>query len=317
MAADGRDRVLFGDTAPQVRSAFAQSLPTPQAFPELWFEIPLAGAAWCDFHALTARDGLELDEALVGAMGEASHAAFAWFAAQGESVRQLALSWDTGSRNAIEPALQLLLNYPASEVTCDFLATVGRADAAESYRSFLGRIPDDWFACYTGVFPARPGSGVRVECIPSGELQERYAKDPTALEKHLQCLGMRDAARAIASQCAQLAGLPFHLEFQFDVNEDGQPGCMFGASVRFAHPTSADGYVAFDVNGAAGQLMRQLEARGLADSRWRLLGGLAFAKRVTHDGESCVLYSYPAFVKVRLRNGVPFDAKAYVIAGVE
>ncbi|MDO4532133.1 MAG: hypothetical protein Q4C36_00260 [Coriobacteriia bacterium] len=63
--------------------------------------------------------------------------------------------------------------------------------------------------------------------------------------------------------------------------------------------------------------MTQVEAWGLADSRWRLLPECSFAKSVSFGGERALLYCYPAFVKLRWRAGVPLDAKAYLIAGVQ
>ena len=70
------------------------------------------------------------------------------------------------------------------------------------------------------------------------------------------------------------------------------------------------------MNGAAGELMSQVEAWGLADERWKLLADTAFAMRVKAADESALLYCYPAFLKLRWRDGEPLDAKAYLIAGI-
>ena len=63
--------------------------------------------------------------------------------------------------------------------------------------------------------------------------------------------------------------------------------------------------------------MRQAMAWGLVDERWHLLADTAFAKRLTYGSESALLYCFPAFLKLRWRDGEPLDAKAYLIAGIQ
>ena len=57
-ARNGRDKVLFGGCHPLSQEAFERSLAC-DAFPEIWFELPLAGEPWFDLHALTARADLK------------------------------------------------------------------------------------------------------------------------------------------------------------------------------------------------------------------------------------------------------------------
>ena len=310
----GREAALFGTCGPAAQEAFEHSMPT-DAFPELWFEIPLAGKPWMDFHALTARDDLDSAKPFTPETTGGNPDAFAWFAAQQNKVRQLALSWDTSSGSASNPAVQLLVSSPAPITTCEFLKTVGRSDAVPAYRAFFDRLPKDWFACYTGVFPQRPGHNLRVECIPSAELQQAYAHDANLLQEHLRQVGLSELGETIAPRCQTLANTPFQLEFQFDVDEDGFAGPTFGASVRFSRPSESP-EKAYNPNGAAGELMRKLVSWGLVDERWQLLADTMFAKRFTLQNESAILYCFPTFVKLRWREGVPLDAKAYLIAGV-
>ena len=70
-------------------------------------------------------------------------------------------------------------------------------------------------------------------------------------------------------------------------------------------------------DGPAGEFMREVEAWGLADGRWRKLAETTFAKCVSRGDESRTLFCYPAFIKLRWRAGEPVDAKAYIIAGVQ
>ena len=318
-ARDGREKVLFGETAPAAREAFVRSLPS-DAFPELWFELPLLGEPWFDLHALTSVEhlsGQTPPPVFTDACTGGHPRAFAWFAEQGAVVRQLALSWDVGSGDASIAAVQLLLAKDSPETTCEFLEAAGRGDAAPAYRTFWSRLPENWFACYTGVFPERPGHNLRVECIPNRELQMAYAQDEELLARHLSQVGLSGYDDTLLSRCVELARTPFQLEFQFDVDEEGAATSTFSASVRFAMPSEAEHQNAFDPNGAAGELLERVEEWGLADGRWRQLEGAMFAKRISRGDESVFFYCYPAFVKLRWRDGKPFDAKTYIIAGIQ
>ena len=316
IACNGRQEVLFGNGLELSREAFARSL-AAEAFPELWFEIPLLGEPWFDLHALTSRSSLHPGMTFSPERTGGCPEAFEWFAAQQDAVRQLALSWDVSKGDVEHPAVQLLVYKSSLLTTCSFLDAVGRGDAAPAYRTFVRRLPKDWFACYTGVFPGRTEPFLRVECIPSEELQSAYATDPDLLWEHLRQVGVDDLSESVVSGCQDMLGLPFRIEFQFDVTPDGSAGPTFSASARFARPPREDEWEGFDPDGVAGELMSKVQASGLADDRWRLLGQTAVAKRVSQGGASTVLYCYPAFLKVRWREGDPVDAKAYLIAGVQ
>ena len=345
-ARDGREEALFGESAPLACKAFAQSL-AGEEFPELWFEVPLAGEPWFDLHALASREGLSPDDVFTPERTGQNPDAFAWFAAQRDGVRQLALSWDTGRGETEHPAVQLLVYKDCPELTCGFLEAAGRPDAMGAYRSCVNKPPKGWFACYAGVFPQRPGHNLRVECIPSIDLQRAYAKDPALLEAHLRQVGIGELAASadeasgpaaspsssssqaantrmpsalgdtLLPRCQLMAKTPFRLEFQFDVDSNGRAGQTFGASLRFAKPPREGSWEAFLPDGPAGEFMREVEAWGLADGRWRKLAETTFAKRVSHGDESHMLFCYPAFIKLRWRAGEPVDAKAYIIAGAQ
>ena len=96
-ARDGREEALFGGCRQPAREAFQRSL-AGEGFPELWFEIPLAGDPWLDFHALTSHGDVAGTQAAFAGHGGAYASALAWFAAQKPGkVRQLALSYDTSA----------------------------------------------------------------------------------------------------------------------------------------------------------------------------------------------------------------------------
>ena len=155
-----------------------------------------------------------------------------------------------------------------------------------------------------------------MECIPDLRLQESYAKDPEQLRGHLEQIGFRDFGDTLLPRCRLLAATPFRMEFQFDVEEDGSAGPVMGASLRFACPPGRGGWRCFDPDLEAGRLMVMIGEWGLTDSRWRLLGDMMIARRIAYGEESCRMFCFPAFVKLRWCAGVPMDAKAYLMAGV-
>ena len=314
-ASGGREISLFGPRAACAREAFTLSAPGNR-FPELWFEIPLKGAPWFDLHALTARGDLPSGKTPAPDTCAGYPAVFEWFA-DAENVRQLALSWDLNN-GAPAAAVQLLLARQDDRTACDFLRIAGRPEAEPAFRAFRSRMPEDWFACYLGVFPSRPGHHLRVECIPSGSLQKAYAQDPALLAQDLSRIGFAHVTDSLLSFCQMLAAAPLQFELQFDINEDGSAGATLGASVRFGiGETNGTGIEPFRVDGAAGELMKEIVKAGLADDRWPLLEETAFAQRVSFRGDSCLLYCAPVFIKLRWHEGKPFDAKAYLMAGIQ
>ena len=313
-ARGGRDSSLFGTGASLAHEALVRSLASP-SFPEIWFEVPLAGEPWFDLHVLTSREALRPDQVFEGEQTGGYPEVFAWFARQGDYARQLALSYDVSSGRIDAPAVQLLTYKPDTYGVCAFLEAAGRKDAIPSYRAFVERVPDDWFACYTGVFPEREADFVRVECIPSRDLQRRYAENAALLEADLRQAGFGAFGDTVVPRCQTLAKTPFHLEFQFNVLPDGSAGTTLGASVRFSAPARDASEEPFEADGTAGELMAQVEAWGLADDRWRLFPDATFVVSATRNGEGITLFNFPAFLKLRWRDGEPLDAKAYFLGG--
>ena len=315
-AKDGREQTLFGTSQSAAIEAFTHSL-AGASFPEVWFELPLLGEPWLDFHALVTVDDLPSNTKFSPEVTGGHPEVFEWFANTDQRVRQLALSWDTSTGTEADPAVQLLVSTSDPTVTCDFLHAAGRPDAIPSYQAFRERIPKSWFPCYAGVFPQRPGHHLRVECIPDRERQEAYAHDASILEADLIQAGFRDLGSPVAERCHMLAGTPFQFELQFDILSDGSTGSTLGASVRFGFPGDDDGPLVFDVEGAAGKLMHQVETWDLADERWKLLGNTTFVKQIKRKGDNtdAPFFCYPAFLKLRWRDGEPLGAKAYLMAG--
>ncbi len=315
-AKDGRESALFGTCAPVAKEAFCRSL-VGDTFPELWFELPLAGDPWFDLHSLVSHADIAGTNVRYAGHEGRYDDALTWFASCEEGVRQLAMSYDVSSGDIDCPAVQLLVDRRGSDVVGGFLGAVGRPEALDAWRTFCRNMPDSWYACYTGVFPGRVQRAfapfLRMECIVNAAMRHEYVRNGPALAGHLRDVGGFWANDTLVVQCQQLVTSPFPFEFQFDVQEDGSAGPTLGASVRFH---TAD-WMDAGARGSMAQLMDRVSSWGLADDRWRLLADMVYAKRVTLDDKAVSLYCYPAFLKLRWRDGAPLDAKAYLIAGVD
>ena len=312
-ARDGRHITLFGNGENAAREAFLRCL-TGDTFPELWFELPLTGEPWFDFHALTSYETVAGTQARFAGHSGVYADALNWFAAQEpHTVRQLALSYDTSTNDAENPAVQLLMEVFNTPVTLDFLKAAGRPDLVDAYRTFVGNIPTAWYPCYIGVFPQRGQDGkspwLRVECILDEACQDAYACDGDLLRNHLAGVGLEEFDDDIIPGVQMLAQLPFQLEFQFNIDEQGKALPVLSASLRFQSEDFSDQAKREQIVA----LLKQLQDKGLADERWRLIIDTLFVKRVTHKGESVVLSSIPTFVKLRWRKGLAPDAKAYLM----
>lgn len=71
----------------------------------------------------------------------------------------------------------------------------------------------------------------------------------------------------------------------------------------------------FEEGGLAAELLGAVERLELADDRWRRIPDAMISKLVPADGTVLALYCVPTFVKLRMRDGRPLDAKAYLQAG--
>lgn len=313
-AQDGREKALFGGCGPVAREAFLRSL-AGEAFPELWFEIPLAGEPWLDFHAGMFREDIAGENLAFAALGGSYADALAWFAGQEQGkVRQFVVSYDTHTGDTEHPAMTLLMNGRHMDAPLGFLEAAGRPDLRDAYSRFAHAIPPEWYACYVGLFPGRvapeANPWVRVECIVGDKMQRAYADDAAGLREHLASVGMTAFDDGLASDVRELARSPFPLEFQFDVGAGGAALPVLSASVRFQPKDWASG----EGRAAIGRIAGWLQERGLADGRCGLLPQTAFAKQVEHDGESVTVTCFPAFVKLRWREGEQPVAKAYLMA---
>ena len=226
-ARDGREAALFGNYSGLAHEAVARGL-AGEAFPEIWLEVPLMGEPWFDAHVNIDHVAVAGTPAAFPGHGGAYNDAMRWFASRQEGVRQLVLSYDSHSGDIDHPALQLLVAREGSDVVAGFMESVGLPEVTQVFRDFVSRMPDDWYACYLGLFPQRAQQAnapyLRLECIAGDKLQRMYAQDPATLQQHLQDVGVGAGDGSLVQRCCELAASPFPLEFQFEVMQDGRAG---------------------------------------------------------------------------------------------
>ena len=316
LAADeGREQALFGSCAPLARKAFRRSL-IGEGFPIVWFEIPLAGNPRFDLHVALSRKMLRAGAAFLPGTGNGYDRLFRWYAEDESGGGGLAFAYDVSEGRIDDPAVHVNVNNaPLSDMGRFFGLALGD-DAAQRYDRFVGRLPHGWRVWYAGVHPGRPGSPVRVDCFVAPELKEAYAADFALLERDLEACGFPCAGTVLRDLAMPILRSPFGLELQFDVMDDGSPGPTLGISAGFSLGSARRARLLFE-EGAAAELMGEVERLGLSDRRWSHLPGLVFATLVAFDGGSLALYCTPTFVKLRMRGGEPLDAKVYLQAGAD
>lgn len=301
---------LFGEHNAHDLEAFWSSY-IGDDFPEVWFELPLSGDPWYDLHVLTSRRVLERDFEIPEDVFFPD--VFSWFSTA-SNVRQLAISHDLSKGVYDRPAVQLLVSGRDDNVVHDFLAAAQNSCATVSYDAFMRRLPKSWFPCYFGTFPSRNSHFLRIECIPVRQDQLLYSSDSRILADHLGSVGYK-AGKDTLELIRFMSSLPFPIEFQFDVAEDGTAGAVMSASLRFKMPgVKSDSQQAAFINDGEDvkRLMERLCELDLSDDRWRLLTDIAFAKQLSNAH----LAGYPAFIKVRFDADGPVDSKAYLVSRI-
>ena len=314
-AADGREEALFGSCAPLAREAFAHSL-IGNIFPIVWYELPLLGMPRFDLHVAHSRQALRPGTTFSPGAGFGHDELFRWYAEDETGGNGLAFAFDVSDRGVDSPAIHVNVNNsPLAEMDRFFDLTGGKG-AANLYRGFSESLPEGWRVWYAGVHPGRPGSPVRVDCFVDGKLQNDYAQDVSLLEKDLLACGFTATSQAIRDLVTPILESPFGLELQFDVTRDGSLGPTLGLSAGFGRMGAATLRPLFEEGGAIATLMGKAEALGLSDDRWHRVADAMFGRLFPMGGKPTVLYCTPTFVKLRMREGTPLDAKFYLQAGV-
>ena len=313
-AGGGREAALFGSCAPLAREAYQRSLAGEEP-PIIWFEVPLLGAPRFDLHVALSRGALRGDVRFRPGAGNGYDELLRWYAQEELGGCGLAFAYDVSEGRIDDPAVHVNVNGASLGDMGRFFALAKDDGAAGLYADFVSRLPRGWRVLYTGVHPGRPGSPVRIDCGCGEGLNDAYAANISLLEADLRALGFTAMGPSLRDLAGLVLASPFGLELQFDVMRDGSVGHTLGVSAAFALHTADVVRSLFGEGGPAAALMGEVERRGLSDARWRHIPGATFAKLMPVDGAMCALYCSPTFLKLRMRDGEPLDAKMYLQAG--
>ena len=313
-ARDGREAALFGNSFAPARLAFERSL-IGGGYPAVYLEFPLLGEPCFDL--LSVYDRVEPGARFAPGAGFGRQPMFDWFEGICDTDGNVScgLELDT-SVGEIERAGVYLQQRRHTELVAPFLASVGEADRAAAYLCVLERTPDGWPPSYVGLFPGREGTPMRIGGYMGRPEATRCAESPELLGKRFRQIGFEAFDQPMLERCAEFMRLAPSVDFQFDIMPDGSLGDTFGLSLSFneARPREAK---AFMETGNGARLMQTLQGWGLADDRWKLIAGAAFARHVPierDDGTQgrfalCVRFNY---AKVKFRACEPQPAKFYL-----
>lgn len=311
---EGREEALFGDCAPLARKAFQRSLIVDE-MPFVWFELPLLGEPCFDLHVAMRREALHKGVRFLTETSDSYSQLFRWYAEEEIGGDGLAFAYDVSEGRIDEPAVHVNINgAPLFDIGRFFDLAAGEG-AAKLYNSYTDRLPSSWYVWYAGVHPGRPGSPLRVDCYVKSSARNAYATNPGLLVRDLRACGFEATEPELLSLAVPILESPFNLELQFDLLRNGKLGPTIGISAGFAIKTAHGISPLFMEGKPAAELFDKVERLGLADRRWQHIPGASFTTMVKVGGSPFVFSCVPTFVKLRLRNGKPLDAKAYLQAG--
>ena len=314
-AKDGREEALFGNSIELARPIFEKTL-IGSSYPAAYLEFPFLGEP--RFDLLSGHESVEPGAKFAPGAGFGRQAMFDWFsslkdAGYGAIGCGFELDCSTGET---ERAAVYLQQRGQHELVAPFLESVGEAGRTQDYLDALARMPEGWPPAYVGLFPGREGTPLRIGGYLSIETKDACAADPAALGRAFEAIGFSAYDDAMLAQCSEFMALAPAVDFQFDIMTDGRIGDTFGLSLSFSKTTPRHAHDCME-SGYGARLMERLENWGLADERWRLIAGAAFARYMgltREDGSEgrfalCVLFNY---AKVKFVGGAPRPAKFYL-----
>ncbi len=312
---DGADEVLLGYS--EREKAAAHKKLCGCGFSQLFLEVPLAGRAGFDLHIVQDAENIRkqapYDRDLYDGYGEL----FSWYAGQPSCGDGLDVVYDFREGLDAPPMAYLKMSDDTPDFT-GFFREAGDSEGASRYGQKVRLLPDGWAPWYTGTHTGRPGKPLRIGCALHSQAKSRYAEDMRLLDHDLQRLGFPAPLSSVAcDSLSELFALPYPVDVQLDVMEDGSFGPMLGISLCTGN-IGAKRMAASLNGGSMRDAMELLERWEVADSRWKKLEASLFqvsAALRSGDGDRrrFVLSGNIGFIKVRFRKGEPaHDAKAYI-----
>ena len=313
-AGDGRGEALFGDSIGLARDVYERTL-IGGGYPAAYLEFPLLGEPCFDL--LSVHACVESGARFAPGAGFGRQGMFDWFAGvcePGGSV-SCGIELDT-STGETERAGVYLQQREHNELVAPFLESVGEAGRARAYLDVLDRMPDGWPPAYVGLFSGREGAPMRIGGYMDADELARCAEEPAHLGERFRQIGFSAFDAPMLERCAEFMRLAPSVDFQFDIMPDGSLGDTFGLSLSFNETKPREACACMESGYGAG-LMQVLQGWGLADERWKLIAGAAFARHVGYECEDgaegrfalCVRFNY---AKVKFRACEPQPAKFYL-----
>ena len=311
-AAGGREAALFGDSIRLIRPAFEKML-IGSEFPTVFLEFPLSGKPYLDFTIAYSR--VEPGSRFEEGAGYGYQPMFDWYAAAPRTPgRLLGMTMDTGSGDPTH-AGAYFHEYKGSALQEAFLASLAEDRRIESLRELRLRMPEGLSVDYLGLFPARPGSFLRIGGYISKALQSAAAQDPAILGNCLSRIGFRDAGKAMLEHCAQFLSLTPDADYQLDLYPDGTLGNTFSLFADF-HTVRFRQMEECMNSGFGHEILLRLQKDGAADDRFRQIAGGGFNKIFPFfDEEDKISFVHFANfllnIKLKFKAGILQPAKCY------
>lgn len=313
-AKDGRGEALFGSSFDIARDAHERSL-IGDGYPAAYIEFPLLGPP--GFDLLTVHSAVKPGSRFAQGAGFGYQAMFDWFSGVCDAGVNASCGIELDASSGETERAGVYLQYRKHlDLVGPFLGSIGEGDRAESYLAVVGRMPEGWPAAYVGLFPGRAGSPLRIGGYLGHDVQEACADDPALLASQFDQIGFSAYDGEMLSQCGALMSLAPSVDFQFDIMPDGSLSDVFGLSLSFNETVPRQARACME-SGYGAQICSTLQEWGLADERWKLIAGAAFARHVPfarEDGSQgrfalCCLFNY---AKVKFAGAVAQPAKFYL-----
>ncbi len=313
-AHDGRGEALFGDSFDIVRNVYERTL-IGDEYPAAYLEFPLLGTPGLDL--LSVHSTVKPGARFAPKAGFGYQAMFDWFSGicdtNSSAICGIELDTSTGETERAGVYLQYRHSPDLIE---PFLASIGEEARTESHRAVAKRMPKGWPPAYVGLFPGRAGTPLRIGGYLEHTVQQACADDPSLLASQFDQIGFAAYDRDMLSQCSKFMSLAPAVDFQFDIMPDGSLGDVFGLSLSFNETAPRQARACME-RGYGAQICNTLQEWGLADERWKLIAGAAFARHVSFDREDgtqgrfalCCLFNY---AKVKFASAVAQPSKFYL-----
>lgn len=291
------------------------------AQPLAWLEVPLLGEPGFDMDVSYRRDQLGAGDRFIWGDGYGYQPLVDWAASTKQLPFGIGIAIDLTDGERGHGAYVNSNNIDA-EMRDGFFRAIGQEEAGVRLARVAARQPDGWRQAEDGVFIGRPGCPARIAWLVDERLKQEYVKDARLLAKHLRQVGFTALDSSLLACLRDMAATPFKMWVELDVLADGSVGDSLGADYYFSSPVLRRSRPSFAEGQPATRAMEALQARGLADERWRLLADATTATLVALSNEeggrsAFLMRSEPTFVKAKWVPGKTPLAKAYQIVDVK